>query len=198
MFSSSSPSMLSVGQDVCSLVCLWIFIEPLADLHLSRFLQSHEWFIIRERPLTRKYLCDEERERKRVWGYNFQPNLKNYGSFVNSFKFVSDLDQFPLWVHATNNGNCHWSQGVLHQIYIHDWAIICTFLVNKWFFFILGDILKLQVVPSFHHFATAITTTITMTTTLTKIITHYFPVRHRQCPLQLGSNHQYLLKCNVM
>ncbi len=56
------------------------------------------------------------------------------------------VPQFPLWVHASNYGGCVWSQGTPHQLLIHDWAIICTFLVNRWTFFIFGDIRKLQVV----------------------------------------------------
>ena len=56
------------------------------------------------------------------------------------------VPQFPLWVHATKNGGGHWSQGIPHQMLIHDWAIICTFLVNKWTVFIFGYILLQQVV----------------------------------------------------
>ena len=56
------------------------------------------------------------------------------------------IPQFPLWINATNNGSRYWSQEIPYQILIHDWAIICTFLVNEWTVFILEDILMLQVV----------------------------------------------------
>ena len=79
-----------------------------------------------------KYVCSNRRFEK-----NGAPGLETDPPGV---------PQFPPWVHAKNNGSRHWSQGIQHQIYIHDSAIICTFLVNKWIVFILGDILKLQVV----------------------------------------------------
>ena len=64
-------------------------------------------------------------------------------------KVWPNISKISLQIDARNDGRCNWGPERSYQVLSRLYAIICTFLVNKWTFFFFAHIPTAKIVPSY-------------------------------------------------